>query len=790
MHLVWESYNFDNDLNNPHMPGLIPGFNYDIFISYRQKDNKHDGWVTKFVENLKGELEATFKEDVSVYFDENPHDRLQETHNVDKSLEGKLKCLIFIPIFSQTYCDSNSYAWQYEFLAFNKLAKEDNFGRDIRLRSGNVASRILPIRIHDLEQEDIKLFEKETGSVLRAMDFVFKTSAGVNRPLKVNEDHPQDNLNKTFYADQINKVAHAIKEIISGMKAEPVKVVEDKVQPKGSFKEVREDVKSVGLEKPAKASKVKSLSILAIVALLIVAAIIAYPKIFKQNTLEKLRSSGERISVAVMPFQNMTNDTTKNFWQEMVQDNLITSLSNSEELKVRQTESISSLLQDKNITNYASLTPAIASKVSKKLDASVFIHGSINQIGSIIRLSAKLVDSKTEEIIKSFQKDGTAENILPVIDTLSAMVRDFLIISELKQKKYLAFELSTSTDSPEAYRYFSHGKEAFFKYDMPGARNLLLQAFSIDSNLTYAAFLISFTYSNQGMRDEAKKWCLKLYEKRDQMSLLEKTDFNRLYAGLFETPYENLKYTKQLLEFDDQNPRFWYNLGNWYRSMYQYDNAIAAYERSLEIYNKWNSKPLWILSYSQLGECYHATGQFRKERHLYKKAEKDFPGHQYLIYRQAILALSEGKTKDADEYLEKYISGLKERAETETAIAATLGNIYSQAGLLDKAEEYYRQALSYEPENPNRQNVLAYFLISNERNISEGLDLASRALDSIPDNNEYLHCKGWGLYKQGKYQESLEILQESWNLRREKAKYDHQAYLHLEAAKKAVAGMK
>ena len=70
------------------MASLIPGYEYDIFISYRQKDNKHDCWVTKFVENLKGEIEATFKEDISIYFDENPHDRLQETHDVDKSLKA------------------------------------------------------------------------------------------------------------------------------------------------------------------------------------------------------------------------------------------------------------------------------------------------------------------------------------------------------------------------------------------------------------------------------------------------------------------------------------------------------------------------------------------------------------------------------------------------------------------------------------------------------------------------------------------------------------------------------
>jgi hypothetical protein len=30
------------------MTSLIPGYEYDIFISHRQKDNKYDGWVTKY----------------------------------------------------------------------------------------------------------------------------------------------------------------------------------------------------------------------------------------------------------------------------------------------------------------------------------------------------------------------------------------------------------------------------------------------------------------------------------------------------------------------------------------------------------------------------------------------------------------------------------------------------------------------------------------------------------------------------------------------------------------------
>jgi len=198
------------------MQSLVNSYQYDIFISYRHNDNR-SGWVTDFVKALQEELAATIKEPLSIYFDKNPHDGLLETHNVDKSLEGKLKCLIFIPIISQTYCDPKSFAWQHEFVAFNKLAHEDQFGRDIKLSNRNVASRILPIKIHDLDLEDTATIEKEIGGVLRAIEFIFKTP-GVNRPLLPNEEHPHDNQNKLFYRDQINKAANAIKEIISALR--------------------------------------------------------------------------------------------------------------------------------------------------------------------------------------------------------------------------------------------------------------------------------------------------------------------------------------------------------------------------------------------------------------------------------------------------------------------------------------------------------------------------------------------------------------------------------------------
>jgi Tfp pilus assembly protein PilF len=123
-------------------------------------------------------------------------------------------------------------------------------------------------------------------------------------------------------------------------------------------------------------------------------------------------------------------------------------------------------------------------------------------------------------------------------------------------------------------------------------------------------------------------------------------------------------------------------------------------------------------------------------------------------------------------------------------LALGLAEIYLEADIQDKAEKYYRQALSTESENSDLLNAVAYFLIDKDRNLKEGMDYIDRALKSSPDNYNYLHTKGWGLFKQGNYRDALELLQKSWDLRRQYAEYDHVSFLHLEAAKKAVAGQK
>jgi tetratricopeptide (TPR) repeat protein len=371
------------------------------------------------------------------------------------------------------------------------------------------------------------------------------------------------------------------------------------------------------------------------------------------------------------------------------------------------------------------------------------------------------------------------------------MLNNFLITSILKKEVSLVYTQHLGTPkSPDALRNFINGQNAFAKREYPEAREMFLNAIKIDSNFTMATILLAFAYGNQSLYPDAKKWILKAYEQKDNMSTINKASTEWAHAVFFGTPYEQLKYFKQLQDIDEQQAGIIYNIGVLYNSIYQYDKAIIEFEKSLVIFKKWKIKPSWVFNYTDLGYAYHKTDHFKKEKKLYKKAEQDFPDDRDLIYRQTVLSLTEGDTITANRHIENYSLISKENLIPEGQITTNLAGIYSEAGLLDRAEEYFRKILLSEPENPDRINTLGYFLIDKDRDVNEGMALVDKALELNPENFDYLHTKGWGLYKQGKFQESLDVLQKSWDLRREKAIYDYESYLHLEAAKKAVSEQK
>ena len=513
------------------MPSIIPEYNNDIFISYRQKDNKGDRWVSEFVEALKTELESTFKEEISVYFDINPHDGLLETHDVDESLKEKLKCLIFIPIISRTYCDPKSFAWEHEFKTFVELAKNDQYGLKVKLPNGNVASRVLPVKIYDLDTDDINLCESVLGGVLRGIDFIY-AEPGVNRPLKPDDDE-KTNLNKTKYRNQVNKVGNAVKGIISAIKHYNPQTgkVQQEVTAQTSI--------------PQKNKKTPIIITSAVALALIILGILFIPKLFKPaGELEK--------SIAVLPFKNDSPDQERMYFINGTMEAILDNLCKIEDLRVVSRNSV------EQYRDNPKPTPVVA----KEMDVSYVLEGSGHRDGNNVRLFVQLLEGKTDRHIWSRSYDADIEDIFSMQSKIAQMIASEIKAVITPEEKDLIEKVPTTNLT--AYDFYQRGNEEHWKYQtdphnlaaLNKAEDLYKKAMQYDPTFAQAYVGLANVYWNKNF-------------------VAEIMSENFLDSVLI--------LANNALTFDNNLVEAYVIRGNYYRVNGYKDQALKEYDKAIDI---------------------------------------------------------------------------------------------------------------------------------------------------------------------------------------------------------------
>ncbi len=593
------------------MPSIITGFEYDIFISYRHNDNR-SGWVTEFTKALQEELASTIKEPVSIYFDANPHDGLLETHNVDKSLEGKLKCLIFLPILSQTYCDPKSFAWQYEFIAFNKLAKEDQFGRDIKLMGGNVASRILPIKIHDLDADDKATIENEIGSVLRSIEFIYK-EAGVNRPLK-STDTKTDNQHKTDYRNQVNKVANAAKEIITSLK-HPAAL---SLPPINSHKPTTNTSKS----------KSKLILVGTIILILVVAGYFLYPKFISRG--EELAEIDK--SIAVLPFTDLSPAHDQEYFGIGMMDEILNHLTKIGDLSpVSRT---SSLIYGKS--------GKTAKEIANELEVANILEGSVSKSGNRLKITAQLIDAKTDRQLWSDTYEREVNDIFAIESEVAQSVAQALSARiNLDVKKRIEI---IPTKNQEAYDLFlkAHSKLSEEEDVIP----ILEKVIELDPNFSRAYSDLAFRWELKGywagtedqqfVKNQMHKFLEKAIEldPNNSDAYQIKSNYNLFFEWNFDEALEDIKKAAAL---NPSRP----DLGHSFQlALCQRGKFDESLEKSLNYFNLDKNVPSnWV----GLGNSYFYAGQPKKAIETLEAAVKLLNKKYLSTENQIVVELGEKK---------------------------------------------------------------------------------------------------------------------------------------------------
>lgn len=643
------------------MSSIIEGYNYDIYISYRQKDNKHDGWVTEFVNNLKGELESTFKEEISVYFDINLHDGLLDTHDVDASLKDKLKCLVFIPIISRTYCDPKSFAWELEFKAFVEQASKDQFGLKVKLPNGNVTNRVLPARIHDLDNDDIKLCESVLGGVLRGVEFIYK-EPGVNKPLNPDDDEKK-NLNKTRYKIQVNKTANAIKEIILGMKTDSNK----------SATEQKE--------------------------------------LFNASELPVFQKK----SIAVLPFVNMSPDKDQDYFCDGIAEEIINALVHIESFKViARTSAFSFKGQQIDIR-----------EIGRILDVETVLEGSIRKDGNRLRITAQLIKTADGSHIWSERYDCAMKDVFAIQDEISLAILNNLKVKLLGETKamitkrhsenleaynlylrgtycwqmmtiegykkasdYFEQALRKDPDYALAYVGFATVKIASTAYGdvppneaFPKAIEYVNNALKIDNTLDGA-------YSALGVINTFYYWNWKEAEQnfKHALQINPNSSLIHIYYSFLLTctgrHKEAISEAKRAQELDPLSYFINTFTGVAFAFAGQFNRAIKEYQMTLTI------NPDYFFAHNQLGIAYFGKSMLKEGVAELEKAVDLSDGNPLVA---TILVLGYYLVRKKDQ-AEKLFDSLKKRSETEYIPATSIYLVHRIRGEDELALEWLRRA--------------------------------------------------------------------------------------------------
>ncbi len=777
------------------MASVIPGYEYDIFISYRQKDNKYDGWVTEFVDNLKKELEATFKEEISVYFDINPHDGLLETHDVDETLKEKLKCLVFIPIISRTYCDPKSFAWEHEFKAFVEQASGDDFGLKIKLENGNVAGRVLPVRIYDLGNNDIKLCESILGGMIRGIEFIY-TTPGVNRPLRSKEENPQDNLNHTIYRDQINKVANAVNEIISGLqlihssnteiKSEADAVSDGRLQEQKAIRSDTIEKESAEQQpKQKNQTKLKNWVFSAVTSVIVIIVILSLLIFSSGSTL----SFKERDWVLITDFENHTENP-------VFDKSLYTAIS----LSISQSRYINIFPRSGMLESLARMGNRELTFIDEKTGREIAIREGINlcvvpavsEAGTRYVISARIIDPETGDLLRSETAYAESrDEILPRLDQLSRKIRRILGESRYNitiQNKPLT---EVTTSSLEALKLYSAGIDQHLLLDFEGARKYYEAALLIDSGFIAAKASLGNINIERFDPVKGRELLSQAVKNVDRLTEREKLGILAFHASNVKNDIpEALKYTNARIKLYPDDAVARNNAGWYYQNSGEYEKAVAEYKEAIRIDPKkalpyggllwvyidfigqFDSSRLWsermisenpqnAWGYFYMGSAWVMADSIKRARDWFLKAREKDPDLTVNLYRLAHTYRILGQYDEAIQIL-KYIL---EKNKHETSAYYDLGVNYEAMGNRTESRKYFTgfmkiasdEWITRWPDSPDTYTSLAA-VSARLGDMDYSQEMLSKAIgidSTLHDKFAYVLCV------QGKIPETLKHLETS-----------------------------
>src|SRR5713101_125746 len=417
-------------------------------------------------------------------------------------------------------------------------------------------------------------------------------------------------------------------------------------------------------------------------------------------------------SIAVLPLENLTGDSSKDYFADGMTDALITELGKVRALRVISRTSSSRYKNSKKPL----------SQIARELNVDGIVEGAVVQSAGRVRIKAQLIYARTDLYLWGRSYDRDLSDVLALEDEVARAITQEIRINVTAQE--LGRLNSASPVNPEVYQLYLKGRfflERRTEAGMKKAVECFEEALQKDPNsaLAYSGLadayglLGSFNFvSPKETGPRANAAAMKALELDDSLA-----EAHAALAITVDGGFEEQKHFKRAIELNPgyANAHLWYardlsrmgrvdealkeilraqeldplsliindNVGEVYEWARQYDRAIEQLRKTLEM------DPNFARTHLDLGAVYQDKGMFDEAIAEFQKG-RELGGENWPELRVPLQRAYE--TSGYRGYYQEQLRLLKERSKQSYVAPVTIAIIYARLGDKESAFTWLEKA--------------------------------------------------------------------------------------------------
>ncbi len=399
------------------------------------------------------------------------------------------------------------------------------------------------------------------------------------------------------------------------------------------------------------------------------------------------RGNASPASIAILPFDNMSDDKENEYFSDGITEELINALVKVKGLNVPARTSVFAL-KGKKMT---------VQEIGKELGVDAVVEGSVRKSGDTLRITAQLINVADGYHLWSESYDRQVKDVFAIQDEISrSIVRALQLTLTPTEQQALQ---KTPTSDVQAYDYYLRGRKLFYlagRKNWESARVMFSRAIEIDPRyaLAYAgvadtsAMLYNFADSSEKNLDAARGASAKALELAPDLAEAHASRGNALMSGKSYTEAEQEFETAMRLDPKLYEAPYFYARTCWIEG--KLEKAARLFELAAELRPE-DYQALSLLStvYAALQRPADALAAHERSLAAIKRQLESNPDDVRAIYMGSGDLLALGRTEEALSWGERALA-------IDPHDQATLYNVaclYSNARRIQRAVDLLEQAV-------------------------------------------------------------------------------------------------